>query len=785
MSIQTNVFDDRLASAPLRLMHVIDILAFGGMESGMIRLVNRLDPGMFAPMICCLSFKTEEMCRRVDERVPVFELGKARGHDMSVILKLAQLLRRQRVDVVHSHNWQTFLYTWAAAVLARVPVVIHGEHGRESQVPAPWRRRFLSRWLAYRVTRLATVSESISREIVEEWGVGLERITTIPNGVDLEVLGVERDLSALRAELDLRADDRVVMSIGRLRPVKDYPTLLRGFARVQDKVPNLRLLIVGADQGGAVPPELQHLADELRISDAMRFTGARFDVQDLLALCDVYVNTSVYEGMSNTILEAMAARRPVIATAVGGSPDVVLDHVTGYLITPGDDQALAARLEELARQPDRRRALGEAGRRHVESAHPMSRMIRNYGDLYRETLARRRLRRRSGHEVVKRLGGRALSWSGVKRAAERMRPGALAILSYHRVLPLADIAGLPFPEMAIARDLFEAQIAHLARHYRLLDLAAATRLLRDGELPKRAIAVTFDDGYRDGYDYAFPILKKYGVPATFFVVTGTLDGQVKLWWEVVAEQVRLVSRRRETLHELSRMPAPLGVHFTDLADTVAPARLARRIVDELNGLPRQARYQALQDLATVAGDTATTPADLLLGWHEVRELHASGMRIGTHTASHAFLDEISDDEAEQEVGGSVARLREELGAAVCLLAYPRGRTRRGLEPLLRRAGIEAAVTTVLGLNGPGSDPFALRRLDSGYLRLDAGFDPILFELELQGLLARLAQRRRPGPPPHHHSLLAQQAQGPDAAPPSADNQRTNWGACSEPGEGVK
>lgn len=740
-------------------MHVIGVLAFGGMENGVIRLVNRLDPSRFAPMICCLNFKTEDAARRVDARVPVFALGKAPGRDLGVIPKLATLLRRQRVDVVHSHNWPTFFYTWAAATLARVPVMIHGEHGREAPGTLPWRRRLVSRWLATRVTRLATVSESISRELVEEWGVRPERITTIPNGVDLDVLGGEPDLSALRAELGLDAGDFVAMSIGRLRPVKDYPTLLRGFARARSRVPRLKLLVVGADHGGGVPSELRHLVDELQIAGATRFTGVRSDVPDLFALCNVYVNTSVYEGMSNTILEAMAARRPVIATAVGGSPSLVRDQVTGYLIPAGDDRALAARIEELAARPDLCRAMGEAARRYVEVTHSVPGMIRSYADLYRETLERRRLGRRSGRERMKGAAARALTWSGVVRAAESLRPPELAILAYHRVLPLADARDLPFPEMVMPRDLFEAQMAHLSRRYRLLDLVEAVHRLQAGELPERAVAVTFDDGYRDNYDYAWPILKKYGVPATFFVVTGAVDGQVKLWWEAVAEQVRTLARRKEGL--CRPMPLPLRAHLVSLGDGAPPALVARRIVDELNRLSRPARLQALCDLAAAAGGNATMPADLLLSWQEVRALQQSGMGIGTHTVTHAFLDELTEEEAEAEIGGSASRLEEELGTAPRVLAYPRGRMRAGIEPLLRRAGIEAAVTTVLGRNGAGCDPFALCRLDSGYLRSDAGFDSVLFDLELQGLPARLrnaaAALQGLSAPTSHRSKLASPA----------------------------
>lgn len=718
-----------LGNRPIRVMHVTHWLSLAGMEYGVIKLVNRLDPERFYPMICCLAHQRDVTKTVLDSRIPVFELKKHLGRDWRMIFRLAALLRHERVDIVHSHNWQTFFYSVVAAALAG-SLVIHGEHGRESQA-VPRRRLIVSRWLARRVSRLVAVSGALSRELVEQWNVGPERVCAIPNGVDFDAFGHEADVDAVRREFGFGPDTRVILNVGGLRPVKDHPTLLRAFVQVLRSFPEARLLLAGSDFGKGLQPELEALAEDLGIRSAVFFPGIRHDVPRLLSLCEVYVNTSVFEGMSNTILEAMASRKPVVATAVGGNPELVSDGKTGYLIPPGDDRQLAERLVRLLGDPALAKTMGVAGRAMVERDHPMARMIQAYSDLYEEAIWTDRLQAKpASRERIKKWIGRGLRWSGLNRLKETIGPHRLTILTYHRVLPMKEIERYPFRAMAMRRDLFEAQIAHLARGYTVLALPDAVRLLHAGRLPRRAVAITFDDGYRDNYTHAWPILTKYEVPATFFVVTGALDRNVRLWWDDV--EGRLERLRERTPSDAGELPGWLGPIYRDLRAGRDLRVITQEVVRFLNDLPQEERLQALGVLRACGNGEAPEDVERMMTWEHVREMSGSGMLFGAHTVTHAFLDELDDEGTRQEIEGSVARLQERLGTPVALFSYPRGRVGEHVRKLLAESGIEAAVTTEVGFNSQGADPFRLKRLDAGYLRTNGGFDPSVFDVELQG-----------------------------------------------------
>ncbi len=722
---------------PIRIMHVVDVLGLAGMEYGVIKLVNRLAPEDFFPMICCLGFQGETTRPLLDRQIPVFELKKRRGRDFGIIFRLAVLLRRQSVDIVHSHNWAAFFYAVMAAAVARIPIVIHGEHGREA-LAVRRRQLLLSRWLGRRVTHLSVVSSSLGQELMERWKIRPERISTIPNGVDLETFGRDYTLDALRQEFQVTAENRIVLNIAHLRPVKDHSTLALAFAKVYAKLPNVRLLLVGRDLG--TQTDLEKLVEALGIRTAVYFAGIRYDIPQLLALCNVCVNTSLFEGMSNTILEAMAARKPVVATAVGGNPELVRDGVTGYLVSPGDHQQLAERLERLLSDAGLSKTMGEAARAQVERDHAMSKMVRAYSELYQEAFWRHRSRKDGpGQERIKAWIARGLRWSGLNGLRAMAGSARLTILTYHRVLPLHEGLTYPFPSMVTPRDLFEAQMAYLARNYTVLEFPEAIRLLQCGELPRRAVVVTFDDGYRDNYDHAWPILRKYRIPATFFLVTGALDRQIRLWWDEVAQDIQHLSNGPLPLSDDGPLlPRWLALLLKKSHDGNSQAAV-QEVVHRLNASTWGERTQSLEALHALAGLTSNQYADLMMTWEQVRELQRSGMEIGAHTVTHAFLDEGEEAIVGQEIKGSIERIQERLGVRVRLFSYPRGRFAERVKTLLQQTGIEAAVTTTLGRNRPGDDLLQLKRVDAGYYHLRAGFDPAVFSVELEGWFDRFRQ----------------------------------------------
>jgi sugar transferase (PEP-CTERM/EpsH1 system associated) len=714
------------AGRPLRVVHVVNALELAGMEFGVIKVANRLDPERVRAGIVCLTYQAATTRTVTAPHVRVVALGVDPRRNWRLILSLARVFRSERAQVVHTHNWQTYLYAVLGARLAGVPVVVHGEHGRDTQASAGL-RLLLKRAAAPLVTRFVAVSQHLGSEFIHDWRIAPERLTVIPNGVDLDTFRLDTPAEDLRRSLGLTSEHRVISNVGGLRKVKDHPTLIRAFARVHAGHPETRLVIVGSDRGPGLKEELVGLADSLHVTPAVLFAGVRHDIAAVLALTDVYVNSSTFEGMSNTILEAMAMGRPVVATAVGGNAELVVEGETGFLTPAGDDARMAERIEALLADDRLRAAMGRAARTRIERHHRMERMVSTYSDLYEETWERHQLRLRAPlGEWGKRALARAAVLSVVPTITRRLRPSTLTILTYHRVLPLHQASAYPLPGMVMPRDSFEAQIARLARHYHVLPLPEALERLRAHTLPPRAVVVTFDDGYRDNYEHAWPILRRFGLTATFFVVTDILDRTERLWWDEANDAARRLRNGR--FEHLPRF----------VQDALAegrgrdPAIAGLRLVEALNRASRPERLQALDVLRVATGVGARDEHGLMMSWAEAREMARSGMTFGTHSRTHAFLDELTHDEVRREIAGSPERIAEMLDAPAPWLAWPRGRVMADSHELLRETGIQAAFSTEPGQNGPDADFAALRRIDAGYFRLNIGFDAAVFDTEMTG-----------------------------------------------------
>ncbi len=723
----------------LRVLHMVDVLTLAGMEYGVIKVVNRLDPARFAPHIGCLRRQSPETKTILEPRIPVVEFHKRAGRDWRIVLELAAVLRRERIDVVHSHNWGTYFYSVAAAKLAGTPVVVHGEHGREDQA-IPARQLAISRHLARGVHHFVAVSQSLCHDLVTQWGLAPERVTYIPNGVDTDVFGRPYAIESLRREFQLTAGQPVILSIGRYRKVKDHPTLVRAFARVHRRYPDARLVIVGGadsmfhDISEQYRNESKAVANELGVEHAIRYSGDRRDIPELLALCDVYVNTSRFEGMSNTILEAMASRKPVVATAVGGTPHLVQDGVSGLLAPAGDDAGLGDHIMRLLTDSTLAADIGAAGRAMVERQHSMNAMVRANGELYQELHARWQTRGRVLPRArAKAILGKACAWSGVTAGAARAHARCLAILTYHRVVPFHDTQPYAFQSLMVARDEFEAQMAHLRRRYHVMPLHEAVKRLQADELPPRAVAVTLDDGYADNIRYAWPIMKKYDIPGALFVITGVLDRTHYLWWDALWKAMpELLLAVRDKRQRLEQLPLDLLRILQQGSQAHETASAARAVVDYLNRLPRHIRLPLMERLLHNVETRGMTDA-LMMTWDDVRTIHREGMEIGSHTVSHAFVDELEPAEVQAEIGGSIRRLESQINTRIRYFAYPKGRLCESVKTQLKQMNIEAALSTDAGQNRPTEDRYHLKRIDAGFSRMPGGFNPAVFDAELNGV----------------------------------------------------
>lgn len=380
---------ERLDSRPPLVVHIVHKLAVGGLENGLTNLINHSPEGQYRHAIVCMTDYTEfaERIKRPDVRF--FALRKREGQDAVVYLRLWRLLKSLRPQIVHTRNLGT-LECLLPAALAGVKVRIHGEHGRDMMDLEGTNPKHLLLRKLYRplVTRYVAVSQDLEGWLCNRVGVSPAKVAQIYNGVDTVRFRPrhprEERCSDCRFSENANA---IVGTVGRMRGEKDQLTLVRAFIGLRKESGEagrrLRLVLIGK---GPLRNEAESMLREAGLLAGAWLAGERDDVPEQLRAMDIFVLPSLAEGISNTILEAMASGLPVIATEVGGNPELVVPGETGVLVPPADAGAMAIAVKKYLNNAELRTNHGRAGRARVESRFSMGRMVAAYMDLYRNSL---------------------------------------------------------------------------------------------------------------------------------------------------------------------------------------------------------------------------------------------------------------------------------------------------------------------------------------------------------------------------------------------------------------
>jgi len=372
---------------PLRVMHVLDRLDMGGTEKAVIKLVRGLDPGLFEHYICTLR-GTAETAKQWIPDVKLLYGGREGAAFQFNVPRLVRIMRIIRPAIVHSRNWGG-IEAVVAARLAGVPVAIHSEHGYEldMRLGLSFHRRVL-RHLAYRMgDAVATVTRELRDYHSAQAWWKQSRIRVLYNGVDAREFRPQPQVrDAVRHQIGLPAEALVLGSVGRMVPLKDFLTLLKTARVLATEVPNLHVVLVGS--GPESDSLRSYAAGCQELSGRVVFAGTLDYVADALNAMDIFVLPTLMEGMSNTLLEAMAVGLPVVATRVGGNPEVVVEGVCGYLFTPQDVSGLTCLLRTLLRNEHMRRQFGSAARQRVLQEFSLEAMVGRYSDLYFDLASR-------------------------------------------------------------------------------------------------------------------------------------------------------------------------------------------------------------------------------------------------------------------------------------------------------------------------------------------------------------------------------------------------------------
>ena len=363
-------------SQRMKVLHLITSLEVGGTQRGLLLGLPRFNQEKYEHVICSLMDRMQMRNQFLQTGIKVKSLGVNTKTDMLALLRLRSLIKELRPDILHTYLLHSNIIGRIIGRLSDVPVII-GSERTIGQVGS------LGRILTKVTNPLTDVVEVNShigaKAIKKDLGVPLNKIVVIPSGLDTNKYLASSDRFRIRSSLGLSDKQHLVLYIGRLRPVKGVDKGLKGFKKVLQKHPTAHLALAGE---GEQSPTLQSLASELGIYENVTFLGIRNDLPDILSACDSVLIPSRNEGLPRVAIEAMAAGKPIIATKVGGTPEAIIDGVTGILVRPNDIDQMGNAISHLIGNVKLQKRLGAAGRKRAIQHYSVEKYISRLDSLY-------------------------------------------------------------------------------------------------------------------------------------------------------------------------------------------------------------------------------------------------------------------------------------------------------------------------------------------------------------------------------------------------------------------
>ncbi len=495
----------------MRILQVAYKSQIHGGEKVLLDLTRGLmEKGHHLFVACPSHGALTEALRAEGADVLVFPMRKT--YDLIAVYRLYKILKKYKIDVIHSHGLLVNILSRVASYLANTPVSISTAHiplnlksGKQAQnilekLMIPY-YLVLDNLTSVFNHKVIAVSDAVKKDLIEQ-GVDSKRVVVVQNGIDWRL--VNGSSKSVKPESPGEPNHPIVGTITRLSPQKDIPTFLRMARLVINEIPRTQFLVIG---DGEERDELQALADRLKLHNHVKFLGYRKDALDILKTFSIFALSSLWEGLPIVILEAMAAKKPVVATAVDGVKEVVDHGKTGLLVEPQSPDLLAKSVIELIKNPSQAKEFGRRGRERVEKFFSIKRVINTVEQIYLFQRFDRRPNALVWFKICLKKIYSTLSYC-MHQFFSKKEEG-VSVLFYHSVEP-----GKPLMN-------FLKQIDFLKKNgYKIVATKEVISYTKgEKELPPRSVCLTFDDGYYDNYESVFSVLKEYNAPAAIFLST--------------------------------------------------------------------------------------------------------------------------------------------------------------------------------------------------------------------------------------------------------------------------
>ena len=371
-------------------MQIVLSLDYGGLEKLAIDLANRFNNGKYRSFICCLDNIGDLAIQAGRRGIKVICAGRKPGIDFSLPFRLSGILKKERVDIVHTHNPGALIYGTLGAKLAGIPVIINTRHGRE--------KRPVNGFIWNMNDSIIAISEDAKKRLLKYNRINSDKVRVVYNGIEVNGFKNELDIEVRKNLLGVDKSHLVIGTVSRLSEEKDQISLIDAFSKVSQVLNNTKLIFVG---DGILKKEIEHYSEKVGIGDKVIFLGFREDIAKIISTFDLFTLSSLTEGISLSLLEAMAAGKPIVATNVGGNPEVVIDGETGFLVPPKQPDKMAEAIIKVLQNPELARKMGVAGRERIEKNFSLDRMVSDYSLLYEDLLYKKGFALTPGNNKIK------------------------------------------------------------------------------------------------------------------------------------------------------------------------------------------------------------------------------------------------------------------------------------------------------------------------------------------------------------------------------------------------
>jgi glycosyltransferase involved in cell wall biosynthesis len=380
--------------SPIKILYVLKTGDYGGVQTHVLNLVKGLDSDLFHIAVCMPQGPLSQFMTTsgaVVHHVDFVRYRVSLSSDIITWFKLFKLIRRDNYDIIHAHSSKPGVMARTAARICRVPCIVYTPHLFHFKAFMPYFKRNFFKWIEQLLSRLATdmvvsVSQDAAREVVSDGVISADKIVTIPNGIDVKPFAVrdEKKQRRIRKDLKIPYDAVVVGMVARLMYQKAPEEFLKVASLVlKNTTKRVIFLLIG---DGELRPHLEKICEAMHLTNSLYMIGTQENIPDILQAVDIYLLTSRWEGLPITILEAMAAGLPVIASNIPGNNELVIHGLTGMLYPPGDLERLAEQILNLISNIDLRLKMGLAGQKIVNKNYTIERMVHRTQELYLKLL---------------------------------------------------------------------------------------------------------------------------------------------------------------------------------------------------------------------------------------------------------------------------------------------------------------------------------------------------------------------------------------------------------------